>query len=222
MSTFLAPIHYWLFNKIRLHEQLESNLLNAYKNKYGNVIDEIEQNSISIYSKPLGDKALEDNIELSNIHGWLQNTIAKTETRVAFILNEVLRRNGDEAFQIALNEFKVQGTLCGRDVKEKGIANTAPKIFKSLNDYLLDGMPCDRVNVVTVNTEDKIAWNTTECLHRGFWREAGASDLSLFYVLRFNWIKAFVSSANPDFEYSYEDGDNIESLFIHEIAKKSS
>jgi hypothetical protein len=41
MSAFLGPIHHWLFNKIRLHEELEGRLVEQYKAIYGSEIDEI-------------------------------------------------------------------------------------------------------------------------------------------------------------------------------------
>jgi hypothetical protein len=100
------------------------------------------------------------------------------------------------------------------------MTNTAPEIYKAINDYLLEGMPCDRVNFVTENSDDKLQWKTTECLHRGYWREAGA-DIDTLYKLRFAWIESFVISSNPEFQYIHNNGDNIESLFIHEISKSS-
>lgn len=219
MSAFLGPIHHWLFNKIKLQEQLEERLLFIYKEKYGNEIDEIEKTSIVRYGKPVRKKSLENEIDTSNIHGWLQDKIAKAETRLAFILAEVFRKYKEEAVEIALNEYISQGKQCGNEVKSKNIANTAPQIYKAINDYLLDGMPCDRVNIITENSDTNVQWKTVECLHRNYWKEAGA-DLDTLYKLRFNWIKAFVEGANEDFQYKYEIGDNIDSLFVHEINKK--
>jgi hypothetical protein len=220
MSAFLGPIHHWLFSKVKLHEDLEGTLLKIYKEKYGSEINTIEETSISRYGEPAKHKPLEAQIDLTNIHQWLNSTISRTETRLAYILTEVFRKHSD-AVEIAMEEFKKQGRQCGQIASGKGSTSSPAEIFKSINDYLLDGMPCDRVNFVTENTSDFVKWKTTDCLHRQYWTEVGA-DIDTFYKLRFAWVEAFVNSANPEFVYVYEQGDNIDSIFLHEIKRKSS
>lgn len=131
----------------------------------------------------------------------------------------MLRKHGEKAFQLALEQFSLQGKNCGREASSKGTV-TAPQIYKSLNDYLLEGMPCDRVNVVVENKDDLFVWKTTECLHRGHWAEASA-NIDCLYKLRFQWIKSFVSSVNPEYKFINKQGDNVNSLFINEIRKVS-
>jgi hypothetical protein len=220
MSAFLGPIHHWLFNKISLHEKLEKDIIDVYKKKYGSEIDQVEAESISRYGNPSTTIPLEAQIDLTNIHQWLQTSIGKAETRLSYILAEVMRKHGSEAFDIALDKYVKQGEQCGASAKAKGNLQTPADVFKSINDYLLDGMPCDRVNVVKESDEKHIVWETTECLHRGFWQQAGA-DIDSLYKLRFSWIKSYVEGAAPGFSYSHKTGDNIDSLFIHEIKKSS-
>lgn len=220
MSAFLGPVHHWLFNKISLQEKLEKNIVAAFKRKYGSEVEKIEGDAVSRYGEASTDIPLENQIDLTNIHQWLQTSIAKAETRLSYILAEVIRKHGEDAFQTALLEFIKQGRECGASANSNGNIITAADIYKSINDYLLDGMPCDRVNIVIESSEDKIRWKTTECLHRGYWKEVGA-DLESFYKLRFSWIKSYVEAINSDWHYSYEVGDNIDSLFIHEIRKSS-
>ncbi len=220
MSAFLGPIHHWLFNKIRLHEELEGGLVEQFTTEYGSQINEIVERAEQYYGEPLARKPLEEQIDLMNIHQWLNNTIERTETRLAYILGEVFRKHNDEAIEIALAEYKKQGAECGSDAREKGMSNTAPQIYKAINDYLLEGMPCDRVNFVTESSDESLKWKTTECLHKGYWKEAGA-DIAALYKLRFAWIENFVKGSNPEFEYILNESYNIDSLFIHEIIKSS-
>jgi hypothetical protein len=221
MSAFLGPIHHWLFNKIRLHEELEERLVELYTAKYGSEISEIAKEAEARYGEPLSRRPLEDQIDLANIHQWLNTTIGTTETRLAYILGQVFRKHNDEAVEIGLSEYKKQGSECGADARDKGMTNNAPQIYKAINDYLLEGMPCDRVNFVTHNSDDKVEWKTTECLHRGYWKEADA-DIETLYKLRFVWTEAFVNSSNSEFKYIHNAGDNVDSLFLHEIRKSSS
>lgn len=219
MSAFLGPIHHWLFNKISLQEQLENNIITEFKECFGKEAEIIANNSVARYGEQISSIPLENQIDLANIHHWLQSNISKTETRLAYIIGEELSKHGDKAFEIVFKQFSLQGENCGMQAKAKG-AVSAPLIYKALNDYLLEGMPCDRVNVVTESTDDLLVWETTECLHKGYWQEA-CSDIASLYTLRFQWIKSFVSSANPDYEFVNSKGDNINSLFINEIRKKS-
>ena len=73
-----------------------------------------------------------------------------------------------------------------------------------MNDYILDGMPCDRVNEVILNEEDKIKWQSRICVHKDIWEEVGC-DVNYFYNLRNAWIKSFVSNLNSNFRYIVEN-----------------
>ena len=86
MSKFLAPIHGWLFNKIKVTEDLEKELINSYKEVYGEEVDTIVNNINEEYGKPLEDGLIEDLVDWDNIHGWLQNKISMAETRQAKLL----------------------------------------------------------------------------------------------------------------------------------------
>lgn len=219
MSAFLGPIHHWLYKKISLHEELENDLITTFKNNFGEEVNSIVSKSVTYYGNQISSIPLEEQIDLTNIHYWLQSTIKNTETRLAYILGEMLRKHGEIAMQLALEQYNLQGERCGKVAKNNG-ASSAPLIYKALNDYLLEGMPCDRANVITESRDDLLVFETTECLHRSYWEDASANIESL-YKLRFQWIKSFVNSANSNFEFINKPGDNINSLFINEIKKCS-
>lgn len=61
MSSFLAPIHFWLYNKINLQEELARDIASAAKGR-GFISDEGEY-----ISEPLPE--LSGAIDLGNIHG---------------------------------------------------------------------------------------------------------------------------------------------------------
>ena len=80
-------------------------------------------------------------------------------------------------------------------------------MYNSLNDYILDGMPCDRINEVLENSPEKIVWHMSRDLHERFWNEVGG-DVTEFHNLRNSWIRAFVEEINPELELViYENGD---------------
>ena len=75
MSAFLAPIHYWLFNKIRQVEQREQKLFEQASEMCGSSAEELREQVWQSYGSPLPEKDLSEMIDQSNIHGWLQKQI---------------------------------------------------------------------------------------------------------------------------------------------------
>lgn len=220
MSKFLGPIHHWLFHKIKLHEDLEMELICAYKEKYGDEIESIAKKMENQYGSPIEDKPLDQLIDTENIHGWLQNRISIAETRQAAILTAIFNKHGQDAVKIALDLYRNQGAQSGLDAKAKGQTDSAPGIYKALNNYILDGMPCDNVNNISSADPDRVEWKNIKCLHRSYWEAVGA-DVEIFYRLRTAWIQAFVENANENFTYQVSKADfNGLPGFIHQIKTK--
>ena len=82
--------------------------------------------------------------------------------------------------------------------------STPEDLFNCMNDYILDGMPCDRVNEVVLKEENKFGWQQRICVHKDIWKEVGC-DVDNFYKLRNAWIKSFVHELNNNYEYLIEE-----------------
>jgi len=216
MSAFLAPIHNWLFNKIVMFEDIEMDLRNKYLEIYGEEI-----NLIINETKNYGDvidrnKSLEELIDLSNIHGWLQNRIQNTESRVAMILSKTIEKHGEEALKIAEDIFYNNGVKCGDIAKHRENPQNAKDMFSTINNYMLEGMPCDRVQKLMVAEEDVVRWYNTDCIHKANFDRVGA-DINLFYRLRFVYLKGFVTAANENYKFY---NTNNEDDYIYNIEKQ--
>lgn len=203
MSAFLGQIHYWLYNKIILHEGLIAAIADLAASRSFDTKSLLEE-SYSTYGKPVTG-ALEDHIEHSNIHGWLQERIFSVEKRLAYIttkllneevvkteeIEEIFRKNGEEA--------------AGASDLSK---NKPQDLFALIFNNMLEGMPCDRVNEMMGNTDDEIIWKTSRCLHKEHWDQA-QGDISNFYKFRESWIKGFLGASGTGYSYSRtEDGIN--------------
>lgn len=202
MSLFLGKIHYWLFNKIVWFERLESDIVKlaeAENFDVKNIQKELEEK----YGKMLEDKPLEEIIDKDNIHGWLQSKIHSSEKRMAAWTKLLIEK--DESNYTKLEEiYKKQAVVAAEEVKSQGKTfETAKSLFDAVNDYILDGMPCDRVNEIISNEEFKLEWIQTVCVHRDIWEEVGA-NVNYFYRLRDTWIRVFISELNPDYVYEVE------------------
>ena len=85
MSLFLGKIHYWLFNKIKWFEGIEDELLRLDSTFN---VEELDK----ICGERTPDKPLEDIIDTSNIHGWLQERIIIAEGRNAYITKYLVNK----------------------------------------------------------------------------------------------------------------------------------
>ena len=110
MSTFLGPIHFWLYRKIGKQEEL-TKAIASYAEQKGWIEEQVK------YTKDL--PALEDVIDESNIHGWLQGQLHDAETRYVELIGDVWNtaRSGIRGFlcqrhalrQSKLSRFGVGG-----------------------------------------------------------------------------------------------------------------
>lgn len=208
MSLFLGKIHYWLFNKVLWFEGLEGEIIKLAKDK-GIDVEKLEAEINSKYGVKTPNKNLEDMIDTSNIHGWLQGKIHSAEGRMAAWTKVILENNQDYILDMR-KVYENQGINAANEAKESLENINAETIFNSMNDYILDGMPCDRVNEVIDSSEESIMWKRRVCVHKNIWENEGIL-VDVFYELREQWINAFVNTMNNDYEYVKLE-DNIQSI----------
>ena len=208
MSLFLGKIHYWLFNKVLWFEGLEGEIIKLAKDK-GIDVEKLEAEINSKYGAKTPNKNLEDMIDTSNIHGWLQEKIHSAEGRMASWTKVILENNQDYILDMR-KVYENQGVNAANEAKENLENINAETIFNSMNDYILDGMPCDRVNEVIDSSEESIMWKRRVCVHKDIWENEGIS-VDVFYELREHWINAFVNTMNNNYEYCKLE-DSIQSI----------
>jgi transposase-like protein len=202
MSAFIGPIHYWLYEKIRLVTQRENFI---YKKAYelcGSTAEELREQVWQVYGAPLPEKDLSELIDHENIHGWLQRQIKVVETREAAFIKELLDGCGDHTKGIIKEAFIEHGKVTGEKVKleHKHDISTAPGIYKALNDYYLNGMPCDQADRIVESETDSVVWETGECLQEPNWKRAGV-DAKIMTELYQSWLRAFVGAVNSEFSF---------------------
>ncbi len=209
MSLFLGKIHYWLYKKILWTERIEEDII-ACAEKKGMPVDEWVTENNGKYGVSMGKEPLETIIDTSNIHGWLQDRIESAELRQAALVSAILKEDTGHEKEL-LELFKKQGESAAEEYPGK--PETPEELFNALNDYILEGMPCDRVNEVISSDENEFVWRTTTCLHTPYW-ERVEGDIRYFYSLRREWVTAFVNKINNNFKY------NTSSDGVHRIQKR--
>lgn len=189
MSSFLGPIHYWLYNKIRLQEDLIGCIDDYAKNAGWE-----EHLDPDFISDCRGEKLLplEEVIDTSNIHGWLQGKIHSAESRYARLVTALLKEDSGRLSELCrvVRDFGQKHAISeGSDAEDA---------YKLLNDSLLDGMPCDHVNQVIERSPSLVRWEQTICLHSDYWEQEDG-DAGIYYQLREQLIDGMLEGSGLTF-----------------------
>ena len=164
MSLFLGPIHYWLYNKIGNQERLTGKIADKAKEK-GWIRE------VYIYTKEFPE--LESVIDESNIHGWLQARIADAEIRYAKLITDITNSG------IELEELKPVAYEFGVD-NAVNYETDATEIYQYFEDFFVNGMPCDHVNMVTNKSATEVEWEMVQDIHEQYFGNMSEK----YYVLR--------------------------------------
>ena len=148
MSTFLGPIHFWLYRKIGKQEEL-TKAIASYAEQKGWIEEQVK------YTKDL--PALEDVIDESNIHGWLQGQLHDAETRYVELIGDVWNTARSEEICGVAFEFGKKYAL--------EVSASPAEAYQVFEDFFVNGMPCDRVNSVVSESEDALSWTLTQDIH---------------------------------------------------------
>ncbi len=203
-------IHQWLYNKIILLEKIEEDII-QWATSQGFPANEWMQDIIESYGKPTGAVPLKKATAKSNIHLWLYEALQSAELRQAALLTAILNERPESKDNID-EIFTKHGKIAAREFKD-AIPGNPEELYIVLNDFLLDGMPNQRVNDILSGSENVIIWRTTKCMHKPFWDEVDG-DIQHYYDFREAWVKAFVDTLTP--ELTYERRPNGD----HKIMKK--
>lgn len=202
MSAFIGPIHYWLYGKIRLVSKREEAIYNKVSEVCGATVEELREQVWQMYGEPLPDVDLSELISHDNIHGWLQRQINVVESREAAFIKELLDTCGGAVQEIIEQTFYEQGEEAGKNAKQQGKYDlaTATGIYKAVNDYYLNGMPCDQADMVITSEAERVVWETESWLQEQNWKRVGV-DAKIMSALYRKWLTGFVSAANAQYGF---------------------
>ncbi|WP_394522562.1 hypothetical protein [Lacrimispora sp. JR3] len=184
MSAFLGPIHIWLYHKIQFQDAMTDVILDLAEDKgFG----ELREKTDSRYGK-LPEGNLEDLVDTGNIHGWLQEKVSLVENRLAYAVTELLAKIPDS---LPLMEEAICQLGQSNPVESGSSAKAA---FDYLDSKLLNGMPCDHVNELVENSEDKLVWRQAQDIHGAYWSMIHG-DVKHYYTLRESLMKGMLDGS---------------------------
>lgn len=225
MSAFLGHIHHWLYRKIQLVNERENTLFEKAQEQCGELAEELRSQVWQSYGTPLPDAPLAELIDQSNIHGWLQRQINLAQSREAGFIKELLDICG-EAHSWMETCYREHGERCGKDALQTGKydTQTASGILKALDDYRLNGMPCDQNDEILTEEENQILWQSNVILAEVNWKRVGVST-KVMQVFDLAWLDGFVRSINTDFSCRQikhiTEGDVVDRFEIIKIARNT-
>lgn len=204
MSAFLGHIHYWLYKKIQLLVERENLILEKTRRIVDDLADELHEVSVDTYGTPIDAATpLEDIIDHNNIHGWLSSQINVASVREAAFIKDMLDTNsGDDAVLVVaaiLDAFAVQGKACGTVAKESLEDISAPSIYNALQNFYVNGMPCDGGDQIIEDKAHTFTWVGDHKLQSPYWRTAGV-DPQFMQLAYQTWFEAFIKEVAPGFE----------------------
>lgn len=222
MSAFLGHIHHWLYKKIQLLVEREQLILEKTRNVVDDLADELHAISVDTYGAPI-DPALPlaDIIDHDNIHGWLSKQINVASVREAAFIKDMLDTNsGDKGVLVVaaiLDAFATQGHAAGVVAKEDLKETSAPAIYNALQNFYVNGMPCDGGDTVVEDTEHTFTWVGDHRLQAPYWHTAGV-DPEFMQLAYKTWFEAFVKAIAPDFELVTLDNNGTPLYSIKKVA----
>ena len=197
MSAFLGPIHEWLYQQIKIIEDRERKLVKNFSKVYAQAgVEEILEPIRAEYGDLKEDVPLSELISGGNIHPWLEAAIVSAQSREAALVRDLYDKFNDR--ELLAEVYRNQARNIAGQVKTEAELDLK-EVFKVLNDYFLERMPCDRLSEST-ESEDKIIWEHQARLHQEFWEEVG-TDLELMHLLYSDWIENFVKELNSGIKY---------------------
>ncbi|MBC8061854.1 MAG: hypothetical protein H7Y18_14475 [Clostridiaceae bacterium] len=208
MSAFLGPIHYWLYNKIKIQQSLVEDIITLSQEI--NAIEIDLKNELDARYGVSETRPLEEAIDKGNIHGWLQTCVSQAEYKLAYGVTLLLKSNPE-----LLKNIEELFQNKGKEQSLSQSTNNASEIYKAISDSLLDGMPCDHANSVLEENEARVIWKRNTCVHKDYWDEVGG-DINNYYILREAFIKGFLSSLPVKFIKTNEVTSMIERVDINE------
>ena len=183
MSLFLGRIHYIMYDKILFQEEILNKLMELLE----------EEKSLELKKDlddnfPLERGNLEDIIDESNIHGWLNERVIRSENRLAKAVSILL-----EDFD--LEKLKNKFFEIGKNYK----AGEAPmEVFSFITSKFLDGMPCDHALAILKNDGDEFVFTVASDVHKNIWKDYVSPEI--YWILRDSFILGSLSSTSLKYQ----------------------
>jgi hypothetical protein len=197
MSAFLGPIHYMMFNKIKIASDRSRFVVEAFREKHGSTADETVKSALPEGLVDFGDTPLDELLGTNPIHQFLQGLIDKVEAAEATVVTAFLYRFPDDAEEILEESFFEHGRRTGeRLLKDRPNADPLAAFQQVVGSNYLEGMPCDQVSSYRMLGKETLEVTHSDCLHKAKWEEVGAPT-HVMCKLMDKWVEGCAKAVSP-------------------------
>ena len=208
MSAFLGHIHFWLYKKIRLIIDREHLIAEKSRDVLDDLADELHESALAVYGAPLPSEiSLDALIDHSDIHGWLARQIEIAAVREASFIKDLIDCGGPDAEEAILSAFHEQGATCGNAARDELPEADAESIYSVMQNYYLNGMPCDGGDRVEQATSIVYRWSGDHVNQSAHWKKAGVSPKFMKKAYQ-AWFTGFVGNLSPEFAFTAAESDS--------------
>lgn len=180
MMEMIGPKPRWQYKKITMLNELNQDLVKT-----------AEKDGVSIPDTFVMDmEDLDTACDPDDVHGWIQARLDKAEKNLADICTKVL----DEK-PYALKDLKKTAYLFGYRYSQ--MCTDALSAYQLLDNVLLNGMPCDAVNMVDETSPEKVVWHEAMDMHSKYWKDA-----SVYREIRNEVIRGLISKSPVSYDYN--------------------
>jgi len=152
------------------------------------------------YGEELQGVSLEEIIGDNPIHQFLSGLIAKVQV----FESQLVEASGD-AFETALAAVEEHGRQTATQaLGGKPGPDNYEDIYRYINDYQLEGMPCDPSAEVDLAPEGPMSYAHSACNHIQNWRYTGV-DIKKMCDITNTWLKGFVNGLNDKAQFSVDN-----------------
>lgn len=180
MMEMIGPKPRWQYKKITMLNELNQDLVKTAENDGITMPDS--------YVREMED--LDSACDPNDVHGWIQAKLDVVEKNLADICTTVL-----EEKPYALNDLKKTAYLFGYRYSQ--MTPDALSAYQLLDNVLLNGMPCDAVNMVDETSPEKVVWHEAMDMHSKYWK-----DSSVYREIRNEVIRGLLSKSPASYDYN--------------------
>lgn len=205
MSLTLGPIHYLMFDKIKLVNQRRLAIRDAFVRKYGKDAEDAAKEAEKAYDYKLEDKPLDELIGDESIHGWLQDKVSRVELAESALISALWKKYKDDAGVLALDASYQFGYSYGGKLSKDYPAkvDTPDAIQDVIWSYYLDGMPCDQEEGLFDAKDKTLFMRHTYCLHNSYWEQTKA-PAALMCRIYASFLEGLLKGLNSSISFKRE------------------
>ena len=202
MSQFLGPIHYLMWDRIKLVNDRDVFVERYLTDELGEEVAEAVAKARREHGFTWDDRPLEEQVEGESIHPFLQDKVDRVETSEAALVGEIDREVGERGRQALERAYYRHGEEFGSGlIAESGVViDDLEGVQEILDTYVLEGMPCDGGATSRIDERGNLVYSRPLGLHTYYWEKAVA-DPRLMVDLIGKWIEGLVHGVNSEFVF---------------------